>query len=150
VGQSAVTTDHQVFQGTATSGGGTYVVTLPTNAAPYTDQLIRIIGRAYLTEASGGHLLNSAALIAEYVIENKNNTTTAVTALGTSSNPANSNTAGFELTSRPEVADTAMNTSTAVWTLSSSQAVLTVTNNGTGSVNANVTVVVDIEMVGST
>ena len=150
MGQSTVTFDRQVFQGTATSGGGTFVVTLPTNAAPYTDQAIRLIARTYITSASGSHLVNVAAILSEYVVENKNNTTTAATALATSSNPVNSNTVGFALTSRPGTADTPVNTSTAVWTLSSSQAVLTVTNNGTVSVNANVTVVVDIEMVGST
>lgn len=150
MGQSAITIDRQIFQGTAGSGGGTFVVTIPTNAAPYTDQLIRLMARIYTTEASGGHLLNSYAGLSEYVLENKNNTTTAVTAISTSSNPVNSNTAGFILTSRAEVADTAVNTSTAVWTVSSSQATLTVTNNGTGSVAVNVSVIVDIEMVGST
>jgi hypothetical protein len=139
-----------VTYSTVASGGGTLTVQVFTDGNPYTDKLIRLIARVYLTEASAGHLLNSCAILAEYVIQNKNNTTTAVTALATSSNPVNSNTVGFALTSRPEVADTAMNTSTAVWTISSNRATLTVTNNGTGSVNADACVIIDTEYIGST
>lgn len=148
--QSTYTRETVVYQGSATSGGGTFVATLTTSAAPYTDQVLRIWGRAYLTAASASHQTNACAIVAEYVVQNKNNTVTAVTALSTSSNPTNSNTAGFNLTSRPETADTVMNTSTAVFTISSSNVLLTVTNNGSGSVAANVTVVLDIERVGST
>lgn len=147
MGQSNVIRDTKVFQGTATNGGGTFTATVVTSAAPYTDRIVRMKATAYLSAASASHLTKVASLVAEYVVANRNNTTTAVTALATSANPDDST--GL-LTSRPEVADTEMNTSTAAWTLSSSNAVLTVTNNGTGSVDANVTVVVDIESVGST
>lgn len=147
MGQSVPTIDRKVFQGTAGSGGGTFVATLTTSAAPFTDQVIRLQARVYLSSASASHLVNGCSLVAEYVVENKNNTTTAVAAITSSANPDNS---GGLVGQHPEVADTAMNTSTANWTLASSNATLTVTNNGTGSVAANVTVVMDIEMVGST
>lgn len=147
---SNFTRDTQVFQGTATASGGTYVVTLLTDAAPYTDQVIRLTARVYITYPVTAHLDSAAALIAEYVVENKNNTTTAAVPITTSANPVNSDTLGFFLTSRPETADTVVNTSTAQWAMSGSQAALTVTNNGSGSVAVDVTVVLEIERVGST
>lgn len=147
MGQSIVRRDTKVFQGTAASGGGTFVATLDTSTTPFTDQVVRIQASVYLTQASASHLANAAALIAEYVVENQNNTVTAVAAIAASANPDNS---GGLVGSRVEVADTAMNTSTANWTIASNKATLTVTNNGTGSVNANVTVVMQIEQVGST
>jgi hypothetical protein len=150
-GQSGITFDRQVFQfSNVAASGGTAVVTIPTNAAPYTDKVIRLMARVYTTSAASSHLVNAFAGIVEYVVENKNNTTTAAPALSTSSNPINSNTTGFALTSRVETGDTPVSTSTAVWTLVSSEATLTVTNNAaSGSVAVNVTVVVDIEYVGS-
>ncbi len=151
MGQSIIRRDTKFNQGPATSGGGTYVVTLLTSGTPFTDQTIRVRVTVFLTSATASHENNGASYLAECVLNNKNNTVTFPAAIATSSNPINSNTVGFELTSRVEASDTAFNTSTVVLTISANNLVITVTNNGSsGSVNANVTVILDIDQVGST
>ena len=149
MGQSAVTNDIQVFQSTGASpiaNGGTYVVTLDTSIAPYTDTCIRLIAEVEITAASAAHLSVSCGLpLVEFVVENKNGTVTSVSAIATSSNPINSNTAGFANTSRAAVSESG--TSTAVWTIVSNKATLTVTNNI--GVTANVSVMLKIKYVGS-
>jgi hypothetical protein len=149
MGQSTLTRDSRIDQGTATSAGGTFVATLTTSAAPFTDQLIHIHCRVYTTAASAGHLNTSCCLQAEYVVQNKNNTVSAVTAIAGSTNPLQSTVAGLQA-AWVEAADTTANTSAAAFALSSSNVTMTVTNNGTTSVAVNVTVVWEWEMVGST
>lgn len=129
---------------TATSGGGTatFDVDLVLGPRPQPDRIVRIFAEVYLTNDSASHLNKAAALLAEVVVMNKNGTVTFTTAKTNSSNPINSNTSGFLNTSRVQAADTAFDTSTAVWTQVGNAARLTVTNNGSsGSVNADITVV---------
>lgn len=148
--QSVLVLDKQVFQGSAGVGGGTFVVTLPTNAAPYTDKTIAIRARAFQSHATGGHQDETAFWQAECSVQNANNVCTFETAIG-STNPMNSNTASYG-TSHVQASTTHFNTSTLVFSIDAgNHVVITLTNNaGAGSVAANVTIYVEIEYVGST
>ena len=147
MGQSSLTDDRQVFQGTATASG-TFVVTLPTNAAPYTDQLMRFYARAYATQASAGHLSAAGAFTAQAVYVNKNNVVSLVAAFGNSVNPSPSTNANQQTGSTQAADATVSSNSSLVFSIVSSQVTITYNNLGTGT--DNVTVVVDSEMVGST
>lgn len=143
---SAFVRDTFLNTGSATSGGGTQVFTFPTNASPYNDHVVRWKFAVYSTSASGGHLSSAAALLAECVTVGKNGTVTFLTAIATSSNPINSNTSGFELTSRVEAADTAEGTSTVVITISTNTLTITITNNGaSGSTPVAIAMITDVE-----
>lgn len=151
MGQSVYICDKLLTQGTAGSGGGTYVMTVDTTASPFIDKITRFWVQVYFSHAVASHLNDASALLAECVVVSKTSTVTFLTAVATSSNPINSNTAGFIITSRVEAEDTTMNLNTVVLTIGANKLVITCTNNaGSGSVAANVTVVVDYECVGST
>lgn len=133
-------------QATGIATAGTTTQTITTSAAPFTDCMVRLKFTAYLSVPSASHLSSSACVLAECVVNNKNNVVTFATAIATSANPMNSNTAGGELTSRPQTSDAG--TSTLVLTISGNNVVATFTNNS-GS-TGNVTIVCDFEYVGST
>lgn len=144
--QGAAVIDRQVFQGTASSGGGTFVATV---AIP-TDSTCNMRATALMGHATASHLDVSGVVTSEISCANQNGTGVAMTAVG-STNPLNSNTAVYA-NSRPQAQDAHMNTSTLVATVPAGVSVLfTLTNNAaSGSVAANVTIIVDILSVSST
>jgi len=132
-------------KGSAAAGGGTFVLTIPTNAPPYTDQISRFRARVYFTHFTASHLDAGAKLECEAEVQNANNVVTFTAALAGSANPLNSNTAG-EAAAFVQVASASMSLATAIWTIVGNQLTLTVTNNaGAGSVPAVITVVLKIE-----
>jgi hypothetical protein len=138
-----------VQRGTAAAGGGTVVATILTSAAPFTNRIARVRFEVYLSNDAGGPLADGAAYLCEAVIANKAGVVIFLTNIATSSNPVNSNTAGFELTSRPVASDAAFNTSTALLTISANNLLCTVTNNNSGAVAADITVVPTVTICGS-
>lgn len=153
MGQSVVTYDMgKIYQGTAAAGGGTFVVDTPIP----TDQGARLTATVFLSAASASHLNAFASLRAEYVVENQNGTLSAPAVVLTgSANPLNSNTAG-EAAAFVQTTDSAFDNAgggthpTAVWTISGTNARMTVTNQSATSIVANVTVVISAIFVGST
>jgi hypothetical protein len=130
-------------------GGATGTVDFVLTGVPYENKLIALFAKVIATDAP--ILTKAARLFAEIVVTNKGATVAALTAKTNSSNPINSNTAGFLNTSRVQACDTAFDTATAVWTVvSATTARLTITNNGSsGSTTADFLVVVEIEIAGS-
>lgn len=116
------------------AGGGTGTVTLPTNAEPYTDRIIRIRFDIYVANAGGGppkHLVDAGAFLAQALVTNKNNVCAFPAALAGSSNPMNASVAQATF---PVASDAAFGTTTAVITINgANQIVLTVTNNNAGN-----------------
>lgn len=139
------------FQTAGVTTGNTAVYTIPTNDAAHIDQIMRVKVTAFITAAAAAHLANGAAIVAECVVINKNGTVTFNTAIATSLNPVNSNSAGFALTSRPETADAAVGTSTIVFTIVANVLTITITNSAAaGGVTADITAIVDVDRTGST
>lgn len=146
--QTTLVLDKQVFQGTAAIAG-TFVVTLPTAAAPYTDKGITIRAWGISSHATAGHQDQTAKLEAEASVQNANNVCSFPTAL-LATNPINSNSAGGGF--HVQAVSLNVNLSTLIITINgSNQIVLTWTNNAAaGNVAVNVTIYVEIEYVGST
>jgi hypothetical protein len=139
-----------VQRGSAAAGGGTFVATIVTSLAPYTNRVVRIRFEIYLSDNIGGPLANGAAYLCEAVVANKNGVVTFLTAIATSSNPVDSDTVGFELTSRPVASDAAFNTATAHLTIDGGNDLLcTVTNNNGGGIAADVIIVPTVTVCGS-
>lgn len=136
-------------KGTAAAGGGTFVATIPVSAIPYTNRIVRIRFEIYLSNNALGPLADGAGWIAECLVANKAGVTAFLTAIATSSNPVNSNTVGFALTSRPVASDAAFNAATALLTIAGNNVVCTVTNNNGGGVSADVTIVPYATVAGS-
>lgn len=111
--------------GIAASGG-----TATVDTAIATDTLVRLVAYVMLLQASASHLSKDAQLYCEYCVQNKNGTVTACTAIATSANPDNSG--GVALTTKPETNELSA-VCTANWTISSTNARLTITNNDTGA-----------------
>lgn len=157
MGQSVVTIDRVVSQGTAAPGGGTLTV----DYAIPTDQCARLVAVAILTHANASHLTAAASLRAEYVVENQNGTLSAPSATTnpvTSVNPLDSTVTG-EAAAHVQATDlgftntVSSNLAPAInWSISGTNARLTITNNSNGasSIAANVSVIIDAILVGST
>lgn len=143
--QSTVTRDTQTSQGTAASSGGTFNAdyVIPT------DKTVMMRVYCIVSAASASHQASSAALYAEYVVENKNGTVTALAALGSSVNPGNSNTATFVAAHAQGSDYGASGTVTLTMSVSGLNARATYTNVG-NAVSVNVTIVFDVIIVGST
>lgn len=150
MGQSVLTEDAKVFQGTAVHSNGTFVAdfTIPT------DQVMRLRAWAFLTAASGGHLSAGCAICGEYVVQNENGSCSALGAETGSQNPNDSNTTN--ITSR--VGDMGVQAtdngvwngiSQCNWSVVGTVARLTVTNKSS-TTDANVTVFIEAKAVGST
>lgn len=153
--QSKATIDYgTVYQGTAAAAGGTFVadyaIPIETGA--------RLVAIVILSDGGGtGRLVNFASLRAEYVVENNHGTLNAPAAIPTpaSTNPLNSSTAG-EAAAHVQASDAAFNNSgggfypSAVWSISGTNARLTVTNRSATAVVADVTVVISAIIAGST
>jgi len=151
--QSAFLFKKKLYTGTAAASGGTFIADF--DMASFNDKGARLEAFVFLSSATSSHMNNFASLRAEYVVENKNGTVTATTAVTGSTNPLNSTTAG-EQAAHVETSEAGFNNAggdtfaTAVWTISTTKARLTVTNNSTTSITANVTVEIVARIVGST
>lgn len=111
----------------AHSGTRTISIGIPT------DHVRRLFARTLLRTSSSSHITGACALLAEIVVENVNGTMATTSAITSSTNPQNSNTANGFLTSRVEACDSTLQggagtPSTAVWTTSGTNAVLTISN----------------------
>ncbi len=151
--QSKPTIDYgKVYQGTAAASGGTFTAdyAIPAN------QGARLRAQVFLSAASAGSLNAFASLTAEYVVSNIAGTVAVPgIILASSADPLNSNTAG-EAAAFVQATDSAFDNAggglhpTAVWSVSGTNARLTVTNQSVTSIVANVTVVISAILVGST
>lgn len=152
MGQALPIFHQQWFQSAALATGGSVAAIVTTSAAPYTDAVILVEAYAFIGNATGGHLVGAARMYAECVVLNKNNVCTFGTAIATSLNPINSNSAGFALTSTAETAESNCSTSTAVFTINAgNNLVLTVTNqSAAGGVTGDISVHFMIRILGST
>jgi len=135
--------------GTASSGGGTYTCSY---AIP-TDRVAYLKATVIMSQLDAGHIENGASFGCDYVVENSNGTLSAPSALNTSANTASnpvaaigtSTSARYMITSRAEASDPGFLNSgsgiapTCTWSISGTNAVLTVTNNGSSSRTADVT-----------
>lgn len=142
--QSNFTRDTQIVQSTAAASTTT---NFNFPLAAYTDQIIRARIGCYLSHATSGHLDYACSMVAEAVASNKNGTCALITAISGSTSPVNSSTTG-NLSARSEVTDTVSGTPSVTLQVSGTTLQIQV-NNAFGSV-CNVTLVVDIETVGST
>jgi len=146
VGQSVATIDQgKVYQGTAGASGGTFTA----DYAVPTDQVARLRAECIVSIASGGHLASCASLVAEYVVENKNGTVSAPSAIASSNNPANDTTTTFVASAAQASDYIATGAVTLTWSISGTNARCTFTNVGNPSA-VNVTVVIKAILVGST
>ncbi len=119
------------FSGIASGSSATLDVPVPTDEALYLDATVIMVN------ASSSHLGGSAGLRATYFVANKNGTVAAPAVLTGGVNPANSNTTGL-LGAEAEGSD--INSGggtnpTAIWTVSGTNARLTVTNQYSSSVD---------------
>ena len=90
------------------------------------DVVYRLCARIYCVVASASHLATGGVFNAEYIVTNKNGTVAAVAAIGSSNNPANAATTTF-VASHAQAADSNFAGTTCVWSVSGTNAVLTVT-----------------------
>lgn len=142
----------KTYQGTAAASGGT----MTADYAIPTDTVARLRAVVILSSASASHLSAGASLCAEYVVQNKNGTLSVPgVVLAGSADPLNSSTAG-EAAAFVQATDSGFDNAggglhpTAAWTISGTNARLTVTNQSVTSVVANVTVIISAIIVGST
>lgn len=143
--QSKVTVEHgKVFQGTVTNGGGTFTADY---AIPI-DQAAHLKADCLLTRATASHLAGTACVNCDYVVENKNGTLATPAAIASGNNPANNTTTTYVAASAQANDDVASGTIIAAWSISTTNARVTVTNNTAATYN--VSVVVTGILVGST
>jgi hypothetical protein len=127
--------DKQAFKLTGiTSGGGTATASVPIP----TDTICVLQAKVVMVHSTGGHLDHGAGLWAEYVVYNANGTLTAPGAITSGNNPANNTTTTFVAAHAQgsDINSIGGANPTAAWTISGTNAVLTVTNNYTAAVDA--------------
>jgi hypothetical protein len=138
---TAILVDQKVCTGAAAAAGGT----MTCDYATTTDRATRLIANVGLSNFSAAHLANAGFITCEYVVENKNGTVTAPAVFGSTVNPANENTATF-VAAHAQATDSAFSNPgggtfpQCRWTISGTNARVTVTNNSITSVTADVTV----------
>lgn len=138
-------TKHEIVKQFATTASGIATFDIPTT----TDQVQRIKVYCIASSATASHLSAGGAWVAEYVVENKNGTVTAISAVGSSNNPSSfANLAA----SNAEAGDTAFVNTTGVWSVSGTNARLTVSliSSVGGASQGNITCWFTIWRVGST
>lgn len=139
--------DRAYTKGSAASGGGTFTYSYNPGA----DHVAWLSAKCGMSAASSSpdHLTTAGMLFAETVVEEKNTTLTAATAYTSSNNPASSNTTVF-VASHAQADDAAFvggGPSTLVWSVSSPNAVLTLTNQG--ATTADVSCLIEAFVFGS-
>jgi hypothetical protein len=144
---TAIIDQGKVYQGTAASAGGTFTA----DYAIPTDKAATLRAVCMASHATASHMDGAASLVAEYVLQNKNGTVTAPTAIASSNNPANATTATF-VASAAQASDAGVwsgGTPTLAWSISGTNGRVTFTNTG-ASATVNVTVIISAIIVGST
>ena len=132
----------QVAKGSAANSGGTFTVDVPVP----TDRSVRVEARIGLSNSTDP-AKPDGSLYAEGSFANRGGTVTAGTALTGSTNPMSAAQIAAARAESLEAGFIGGGPSTAVWSVSTTNARLTVTNNGT--VSADVIVYVDIFTWGS-
>jgi hypothetical protein len=112
---------HNAISGT----GGLFAFDYPI-ATDTVTRIHAVINGAHITT---GHVDKGVSLYTQCAVKSANGTLTFLTAVATSANPLNSNTAGI-VVADVQAYDDNFSTCTAVWTISGTNARLTVTNNG--------------------
>lgn len=100
------------------SGNVTYDIPIPT------DRVVRLFAVTMCGTSGSGHITNGAAVCAEAVFKNNNGTVTLCAATGSSANPMNSNSTNYYL-AHAQASDLSIS---ALWTVSSTNARLTISN----------------------
>jgi hypothetical protein len=139
--------DKQVLGPLTTGAGGVATFNIVC-ATP--DRVYRIMVNVYAVLASAGHLLTCGSWVAEFVVSNKAGVLAAVAVVPSSTNPMNF--VNF-VPSRVEAADPNFSLTTGAFTVSGTNAVLTVTVlNAGGADQSGVSVfcVATIEYCGAT
>lgn len=125
-GVTIVKQDQKVFTLPGIPGSGGSSVTDYPIATDTVTRIHAVVSGAHVTT---GHVDKAVSLFCQYAVKNNNGTVTAITAAASSTNPYNSNTAGL-LAADVQAYDDNFSTCTAVWTISTTNARLTITNNG--------------------
>ena len=125
--------------------GGTTVCDYPVT----TDRAYRLVANVGLANLTASHLNAAAFITCEYIIENKNGVLSAPGALTGSNNPSNNTTTTF-VAAHAQASDfpTAGSGPTCAWTISATNARVTITNNS-NSLTADVTTVIQATQFGS-
>ena len=142
---TAIVADQKVCTGSAASSGGTFTC----DYASTTDRATWVFARAGMTALTTGHLNATGMIFCEGVFENKNGTLSLATAQTSSNNPA-SNTTTTYVATHAQGADAAFvgaGPPSCVWSVSGTNARVTITN--TGGTTADVTVWVQAFNFGS-
>lgn len=137
--------DQKLCTGSATSGGGT----LTCDYATTTDRAHRVLALVGMSNLSASHLQNGGFITCEAVFENKNGTLSLTTAQASSNNPSNNSTTTF-VAAHAQGLDAAFvgaGPSTCVWSVSTTNARVTVSN--LGATTADVTILVQVFTWGS-
>ena len=146
MGQSICKVDlGAVYQGVSTSAGGTFTA----DYAIPTDQVARLRAECIVSSATSSHLAACASLMAEYVVENKNGTLSAPSAISSGLNPANNSSTTFVASGAQASDYVATGAVTLTWSISGTNARCTFTNVG-NTISVNVTIVISAILVGST
>lgn len=138
-------TKHEIVMQFATTASGVATFDIPTT----TDQVHRIEVYCIASSATASHLTAGGSWVGQYVVENKNGVLSAPIVVGSSINPANFSNLQ---TSNAEAADSTFNSTTGAWSISGTNARLTVSLiNGTGGQSqGNITCWFTVWRVGST
>ncbi|HEY1956059.1 MAG TPA: hypothetical protein VGH28_10605 [Polyangiaceae bacterium] len=140
-----INVDQKVCTGTAAASAGT----MTCDYATTTDRATRLVANVGMSALATGHLTATSFITCEYVVENKNGTVSAPTAITSSNNPSNNTTSTF-VAAHAQASDSAFAStgpSTCVWSISGTNARVTVTNQGATA--ADVTVWVQAFSFGS-
>lgn len=133
----------------AASGG-----TMTCDYATTTDRAYRLTALVGMSNFSASHLNATASIFCEYVVENKNGTLSAPAAITSSLNPAAENSTTY-IAAHVQASDAAFNNAgggtfpSCRWTISGTNARVTVTNQSVTSVTADVTVLIQAFVFGS-
>lgn len=143
---TAIVVDQKICTGSAAGAGGTMTCDYPTT----TDRAVWIEAKVGLSAISAGHLANAGLITCEYVVENKNGTVSAPPAIANTAgatigvNPAN-NTSSTFVQAHAQAGDTAFGGTgggttplTCAFTISGTNARLTVTNPGSSTADVTV------------
>lgn len=142
---TAMVGDQKVCTGSAASSGGS----MTCDYASTTDRASWVLARVGMSAITTGHLSTTGLLFCEAVFENKNGTLSLATALASSANPQGNTSTTF-VASHAQAADSGFvgaGPPTCAWSVSGTNARLTVTN--TGGTAADVTVWVQAFNFGS-
>lgn len=143
---TSIVVDQKICTGSATGAGGTMTCDYPIT----TDRATWLEAKVGLSNLSAGHLANAGLIDCEYIVENKNGTVSAPPAIANTAgatigvNPANNTSTTF-VQAHAQAGDTAFGGTgggttplTCAFTISGTNARLTVTNPGSSTADVTV------------